>query len=82
MAHFAQLDQNNQVVQVIVVHNNELLDDNGQESESKGIAFCQSLYGANTQWRQTSYNGNFRGCFAGIGYHYDPVIDTFLPPVI
>ena len=81
MAHFAQLDQNNQVIQVIVIHNNELLDTNGQESEAQGIAFCQSLYGSDTQWRQTSYNGNRRGCFAGIGYTYDPATDTFQPPV-
>jgi hypothetical protein len=47
MAHFAQLDENNTVIQVIVVHNNELLD-NGTESESKGILFCQSIFGIDT----------------------------------
>lgn len=47
MAHFAQIDENNIVQQVIVVHNNELLDDNGIEQESKGIQFCQSLLGGN-----------------------------------
>ena len=57
MAHFAQIDENNIVTQVIVVHNNELLD-NGIEVEAKGIAFCQSLFGGN--WVQTSYNANFR----------------------
>ena len=57
MAHFAQLD-NNVVTQVIVVHNNELLDENGLESESKGIAFCTSLLGGS--WVQTSYNGNIQ----------------------
>ena len=79
MAHFAELDANNLVLRVIVVHNNELLD-NGVESEAKGIAFCQSLFGANTIWKQTSYNGNFRGMYAGIGYSYDPVNDVFVPP--
>jgi hypothetical protein len=79
MAHFAQLDENNVVLQVIVVNNNELMDGTN-ESEAKGIAFCQSLYGADTIWKQTSYNDNFRGVYAGIGYSYDPVLDTFVPP--
>lgn len=77
MAHFAQLDESNIVTQVIVVHNNELLD-NGVESEAKGIAFCQSLLGGN--WVQTSYNGNIRKNFAGIGYTYDQTRDAFIPP--
>lgn len=78
MAHFAQLDENNVVTQVIVVHNNELMD-NGVESEAKGIAFCQSLF-PNTNWKQTSYNGNFRKNYAGIGYTYDEQRDAFIPP--
>lgn len=82
MAHFAQLDGNNVVTQVIVVHNNELLDENGVELESKGITFCQSLFGANTRWVQTSYNGNIRKHYAGIGYTYDPVVDEFVPPAV
>ena len=77
MAHFAQLDESNVVTQVIVVHNNELLDD-GVESEAKGIAFCQSLFGGN--WIQTSYNGNIRKQYAGIGYTYDSVNDVFISP--
>ena len=77
MAHFAELDATNTVTQVIVVHNNELLD-NGVESEAKGIAFCQSLFGGN--WVQTSYNASIRKNFAGIGYTYDPVRDAFIPP--
>lgn len=77
MAHFAQLDNNNVVVQVIVVSNNELID-NGQESEAKGIAFCQSLFGGN--WKQTSYNGNIRKNYAGVGYTYDSNRDAFIPP--
>jgi hypothetical protein len=77
MAHFAQLDESNIVTQVIVVHNNELLDD-GVESEAKGIAFCQSLFGGN--WVQTSYNGNIRKQYAGIRYTYDSVNDVFISP--
>lgn len=79
MAYFAQLDQNNIVTQVIVVHNNELLD-NGTESESKGIDFCKSLYGADTVWKQTSYDGSFRRNFAGIGFLYNQLRDAFIPP--
>ena len=80
MAHFAQLDENNVVTQVIVVHNNELMD-SGVESEAKGIAFCQSLFGAETVWKQTSYNGNMRKNYAGIGYIYLPApIDGFAAP--
>lgn len=78
MAHFAQIDENNVVQQVIVVHNNELLDENGIEQESKGIQFCQSLFGGN--WVQTSYNASFRKNYAGQGYTYDSVRDAFISP--
>jgi hypothetical protein len=79
MAHFAQLDENNKVLQVIVVVNQELIED-GVESEAKGIAFCKSLLGENTNWVQTSYNSQFRKHFAGIGYTYDPIEDRFISP--
>jgi hypothetical protein len=67
MAHFAQLDDNNVVTQVIVVGNSDTADVNGVESENIGVAFCQSLLGAETNWKQTSYNANMRGNYAGIG---------------
>jgi len=70
MAHFAQLDGNNVVTQVIVVGNDDTSDSNGVEVESIGVAFCQKLLGAETNWKQTSYNGNMRGNYAGIGYTY------------
>mgnify|MGYP003118490142 CR=1 FL=1 len=70
MAHFAQLDSNNVVTQVIVVSNDDTSDSNGVETESIGIAFCQKLLGAETNWKQTSYNSNMRGNYAGIGYTY------------
>ena len=76
MAHFAELDETNIVKQVVVVHNNELLDENGNESEAKGIAFCQSLFGG--KWIQTSYNGNFRGQYAGQEMFYDEEKDFFI----
>lgn len=79
MAHFAQLDDNNIVTQVIVVANEELLD-NGVESEAKGIAFCKSLLGEDTKWVQTSYNGNIRKRYAGIGFTYDADKNAFIAP--
>lgn len=78
MAHFAELNEDNTVKQVIVVHNNELLDDNGNESEQKGINFCVNLFGGT--WVQTSYNKNFRKNYAGIGYIYDLTRDAFYAP--
>jgi len=70
MAHFAQLDGGNIVTQVIVVSNDDTSDSGGVETESIGVAFCQKLLGASTNWKQTSYNGNMRGNYAGIGYTY------------
>jgi len=78
MAHFAKIGENNIVEQVIVVHNNELLDSNGNENEQKGIDFCRNLLGGT--WVQTSYNGNFRKNYAGEGYTYDSDKDVFIPP--
>lgn len=90
MAHFAQLDGNNVVTQVIVVNNPMLIDPepvlvngvmytNG-ESEARGIAFCKGLYGEDTNWAQTSYNGSFRGKYAAIGDTYDAVNNVFSSP--
>ena len=80
MAHFAQLNNNSVVFQVIVVGNSDCFDEHGNESEAVGIAFCQSLFGATTRWLQTSYNGNMRKNYAGIGYSYDAARDAFIPP--
>ena len=80
MAHFAQLDGNNVVTQVIVVSNDDTSDSNGTETESIGVAFCQKLLGADTNWKQTSYNNKIRTRYAGIGYSYDASLDAFIPP--
>jgi len=79
MAHFAKLNENNVVVQVIIVHNNELLQD-GVESEDKGVQFLVDWSGGYTNWKQTSYNGKIRKNYAGIGYTYDATRDAFIPP--
>jgi hypothetical protein len=79
MAHFAQLDENNIVTQVIVVDNKDITDPfTGQEDEILGIAFCKKLLGG--KWVQTSYNGNIRKRYAGINYHYNKELDAFVPP--
>ena len=80
MAHFAQLDDNNVVINVIVVNDSDTTDDNGVETESVGIAFCQNLLGKDTNWRKTSYNNNIRGNYAGVGYTYDATLDVFIAP--
>jgi hypothetical protein len=78
VAHFAELDENNVVKRVIVVDNKDTADANGNELESIGVAFCQKLLGGN--WKQTSYNGNIRKNYAGIGYTYRADIDAFVAP--
>jgi len=77
MAHFAELDNDNNVINVIVVNNNELLID-GVENEQKGIDFCVAHYGG--RWIQTSYNNRIRFNYAGIGYTYDEAKNGFIPP--
>lgn len=80
MAHFAQLDENNVVTQVIVVSNDDCSDQNGVESEELGIAFCKRLFGTDTNWKQTSYNNNMRVRYAGIGFLYNEQLDAFIYP--
>ena len=78
MAHFAELDANNVVLRVIVVGNKDTADANGVEKEHIGAAFCERLFGGT--WKQTSYNGNKRKNYAGIGYTYRADIDAFVAP--
>ena len=78
MAHFAKLDENNIVTDVVVV-NNEVIDDNGVESEAKGVEFLRTLFKEPTaNWKQTSYNKTIRANFAGPGFTYDPSNDVFV----
>lgn len=78
MAHFAELNPTNVVTRVIVVGNPDCLDTEGNESEAVGIAFCKLLYGQDSNWVQTSYNGNIRGKYADIGDTYDETNDIFV----
>lgn len=79
MAHFAKIGLNNKVIEVLKVHNNELLDSNGVEQEVNGVDFLTKLTGWSI-WKQTSYNKNFRKNYAGIGYTYDEDREAFIPP--
>jgi hypothetical protein len=80
MAHFA-LIENGLVSNVIVVANEDCGNLEFPASESVGQAFIASI-GLPGEWKQTSYNNNFRGRYAGIGYTYDAVLDEFVEPSI
>jgi hypothetical protein len=69
MAHFAQLDDNNKVTQVVVLANEFITDQSGNEVEALGVGFLSGLIGGT--WKQTSYHANFRGKYAGIGDIWD-----------
>ena len=79
MAHFAQVDDDNIVREVIVISNDDAPDPY-PESEPLGQAFIADVLGLPGVWLQTSYHGTFRGNYAGLGYTYDPAIDEFVPP--
>ena len=77
MAHFAKIDENNIVTQVVVVDNKDTSDAEGVEKEHIGAAHLEKILGGT--WKQTSYNGNMRKNYAGIGYTYRADIDAFVP---
>lgn len=79
MAHFAKLDENNIVLEVLVVDNREIIRDDVQEDEQLGIELLKGIF-ENSNWKQTSYNSQFRKNYAGIGYSYDETADAFIPP--
>lgn len=80
MAHFAELDSNNIVVRVLAVDNKILKDEAGVEHEQKGIDFLQNIFGAQTNWKQTSYTNSFRVRYAGPKFSFDSVLNAFIPP--
>ena len=79
MAHFAELDNNNKVLRVLVISNEDTRNIHGDEDENVGINFCKNLFGGGT-WIQTSYNANFRKNYARIGDTYDSNRDAFISP--
>jgi len=74
MAHFAKLGKGNIVEQVVVVSNDIAT------TEQAGVDFLNNLYKTRDVWKQTSYNGNIRKNYAGIGFKYDQTRDAFIPP--
>ena len=78
MGHYAKIDENNVVTQVVVVDNKDMSDASGVEKEHIGAAHLEKILGGT--WKQTSYNGNIRKNYAGIGYTYRADIDAFVPP--
>lgn len=80
MAYFAQIDEDGTVLQVISISNTDAPDPAPSHSEPLGEAFIANVLGLSGEWRQTSYNGNFRKQYAGIGYHYDDAADVFVAP--
>jgi len=80
MAHFAKVNNENIVEEILVINNNVILDDDGIESELKGREFLIATFGSSL-WVQTSYNGTIRKNYAGIGYTYDTIRDSFIPPI-
>jgi hypothetical protein len=80
MAHFAKLGTGNIIEQVISINNAVITDANGVEQEQLGVDFINKLYNTRNVWKQTSYNGNIRKNFAGIGFKYDQTRDAFIAP--
>ena len=80
MAYFAQIDQSGTVVQVISISNADAPDPAPINSEPLGQAFIADTLGLPGEWRQTSYNGNFRKQYCGPGFTYDPDADVFIAP--
>jgi hypothetical protein len=78
MAHFAEIDDNNIVLRVVVVDNKDTSNAAGVEKEYIGAAYLESLLGGT--WVQTSYNATIRKNYAGIGYTFDKTRDAFIPP--
>lgn len=80
MAHFALLSSDKVVVNVHVVNNEDINHLDFPESEPVGIAYLEQVHGKGGDWKQTSYNNNFRKNYACIGYSYNLTLDAFVPP--
>ena len=80
MAHYARLDETNNVIRVHVLSNAVITDSEGNEQEQVGVDFLTQHNGGVGWYKQTSYNGNFRKNYAGVGFTYDQARDAFIPP--
>jgi len=82
MGHFAELDENNKVIRVLVGCNQDIANNGGELSEQAANHFATicPLSTNGVKWVQTSYNKNFRKQYAGLGHTYDPIKDKFISP--
>lgn len=80
MAHYAELNENNEVIYVIYMDNEIIIDENGNEVEELGIQHLHTHHGADRRWIRTSYRGNFRGKYAAVGDIYRKDLDIFISP--
>jgi hypothetical protein len=80
MAHFAQIDDDGFVQRVIVISNDDIINQDGDEEEALGITVCKTIFGPDTNWVQTSYNNRFRKQYAGIGMKFDFEKNLFFHP--
>ena len=81
MAYFAELDNNSTVLRVISI-SNEIVPDPAPNNEQAGVDFIHDVLNIGGTWKQTSFNANFRGKYAGIGDLYDPALDIFTSPPV
>jgi hypothetical protein len=81
MAHFARIGDD-EIVREVIVISDDNCPDPAPDNEQQGQAFIANVLGLAGEWKQTSYNGNFRGTYAGVGYTYDPDLDEFVPPPV
>lgn len=80
MAHYAEINENNEVIYVAYMDNEIITDENGNEIEQLGIDHLHYHHGSNRKWVRTSYSGNFRNKYAGIGNIYREDLDIFITP--
>jgi hypothetical protein len=80
MAHYAELNSNNEVINIIYMDNEIITDENGEENEELGIIHLHEHHGSDRKWVRTSYNRNFRGNYASFGDTYREDIDAFIKP--
>jgi hypothetical protein len=80
MAHFAQLDQNDNVIRVAQIDDKHCINAFGEESEESGRQYLRAVHGQDTRWKQTFIDGKLRKNYAGANFKYNSLLDAFIPP--
>ena len=78
--HYAELNENNEVIYVVYMDNEIITDKNGNEVEELGVTHLHTHHGEDRRWIRTSYRGNFRNKYAGLGDTYREDLDAFIAP--